>query len=69
MFTLTNNTDKDFNVTAFFPDTVRKAAMTQYGNEKKPGDPLQHLVYNETSLYLISIKQNDQAYKKYSAVL
>jgi len=42
--------------TAFFPNTVRKAAMTQYGNEQQAGDPLQHLKYTTVSPYLLPFK-------------
>lgn len=42
--------------TAFFPNTVRKSAMTEYGTEEKSGDPLQHLIYTQTSPYLLPLK-------------
>ncbi len=42
--------------TAFFPQEIRKAAMTQYGNENKPGDPLQHLNFNKVSPFLLRIR-------------
>ena len=42
--------------TAFFPNTVRRAAMTQYGNEQNAGDPLQHLAYTQASPYLIPLE-------------
>lgn len=42
--------------TAFFPDIVRKFAMTEYGTEHKDGDPLQHLNYSTVSPYLLPIK-------------
>lgn len=42
---------------AFFPDTIRKAAMTSYGNAEIPGDPLKKLVYNQVSPYIIPIKK------------
>jgi oxalate decarboxylase len=42
--------------TAFFPNVVRKAAMTQYANESKSSDPLQHLTYTQSSPYLLPIK-------------
>lgn len=38
---------------SFFPDTVRKAAMTEYGNEHYKDDPLKHLVYTTVSPYLL----------------
>jgi oxalate decarboxylase/phosphoglucose isomerase-like protein (cupin superfamily) len=74
LHTFINNSDKDFNITAFFtkadpqpevslsvataffPNMVRKAAMTQYGTETKAGDPLQHLLYNEVNPYLVPVK-------------
>jgi oxalate decarboxylase/phosphoglucose isomerase-like protein (cupin superfamily) len=40
---------------AFFPNEVRKAAMTQYGTEHKSGDPLAHLNYKTVSPYLLPI--------------
>lgn len=39
--------------TAFFPDAVRKAALTAYGTENKIGDPLRDLKFTETSPYLL----------------
>jgi oxalate decarboxylase/phosphoglucose isomerase-like protein (cupin superfamily) len=42
--------------TAFFPDLMRKAAMTEYANEKKSGDPLKELTYNTVSPYLVPIR-------------
>jgi oxalate decarboxylase len=41
--------------TAFFPNVIRKAAMTQFGLENKAGDPLKNLNYQKASPYLISI--------------
>ncbi len=41
--------------TAFFPDTVRKAAMTTYGTLNKSGDPLKELKYTDASPYLLRI--------------
>ncbi|HEX4044887.1 MAG TPA: cupin domain-containing protein [Gammaproteobacteria bacterium] len=43
--------------TGFFPNTVRKAAMTQYGAENKVGDPLKELRLNKVSPYLLRIKR------------
>lgn len=43
--------------TAFFPNELRKAAMTRFGNEKKSGDPLAHLNYHTVSPYLLPIKE------------
>ncbi len=42
--------------TAFFPNAVRKAAMTQYANVNIPGDPLQHLTYTKASPYLLPLQ-------------
>lgn len=42
--------------TAFFPNFIRQAAMTQYGGENREGDPLQHLNYTKVSPYLLRIK-------------
>jgi hypothetical protein len=41
---------------AFFPNTVRKAAMTQYGNENKAGDPLSDLKLTGVSPYLLHVQ-------------
>lgn len=43
--------------TAFFPNIIRKAAMTQFGLERKSGDPLKNLNYESATPYLISIKK------------
>jgi len=43
--------------TAFFPDSIRKSAMTEYGNENKSGDPLKDLKYNTVSPYLLKIEK------------
>lgn len=42
--------------TTFFPHSVRKAAMTEYGVESQSGDPLKKLNYAETSPYLLKIE-------------
>lgn len=42
---------------AFFPNIVRKAAMTQYGNVIQKGDPLKHLKHTTVSPYLLPIKK------------
>lgn len=44
--------------TAFFPERVRDAALTQYGNENKPGHPLKDLKYNLRTPYLLPINKN-----------
>jgi oxalate decarboxylase/phosphoglucose isomerase-like protein (cupin superfamily) len=41
--------------TAFFPESILKSAMTEYGNENKPGDPFQDLKYKTVSPYLLKI--------------
>ncbi len=41
--------------TAFFPNAIRKAAMTTYGTQHKDGDPLANLTYTEVSPYLVPI--------------
>lgn len=41
--------------TAFFPNEVRCAAMTQFGLEDKAGDPLKHLKNTTVSPYLLPI--------------
>lgn len=41
--------------TAFFPNTVRKAAMTQFVSEHKPGDPLRDMNYKDVSPYLLKV--------------
>lgn len=42
--------------TAFFPDAVRKAALTQFAGENKSSDPLKSLTYNKVSPYLLRLK-------------
>jgi oxalate decarboxylase len=41
--------------TAFFPNRVRRDAMTKYGNNQILGDPLRNLQYSADSPYLIRI--------------
>lgn len=43
--------------TAFFPDTVRKAAMTEYGNTRNSGNPLQYLKNTTVTPYLLAVKK------------
>lgn len=43
--------------TSFFPNEVRKAAMTQYGTVNQAGDPLKYLHYTTVSPYLLPIKK------------
>lgn len=43
--------------TAFFPNQIRKAAMTQFALENKSGDPLKDLNYKEVSPYLIPVRK------------
>lgn len=43
--------------TSFFPDTVRRAAMTEYGSVRTSGDPLKHLIYTTVSPYLLPFKK------------
>lgn len=45
--------------TAFFPHTVSNAAMTEYANEQKPGEPLKDLKYTTVSPYLLRLPRND----------
>jgi len=40
---------------SFFPNEIRRAAMTEYGTERKSGDPLKHLKYTSVSPYLLPI--------------
>lgn len=42
---------------AFFPDNIRRDAMTKFGLENKSGDPLKNLIYREVNPYLISIEK------------
>lgn len=42
---------------AFFPNVIRKAAMTEYGTENKSGDPLTNMKYTSVSPYLLKIKE------------
>lgn len=42
--------------TGFFPNSVRKAALTEFATENKSSDPLQHLIYDKVSPYLIKVK-------------
>jgi len=53
--------------TAFFPNSIRKAAMTQYGNENKPGDPLRQLEYSTVTPYLLHTSTLEQTMKVRSA--
>lgn len=39
--------------TAFFPNNVRRDALTRYGTEELGGDPLSNLIHHEVSPYLI----------------
>lgn len=41
--------------TSFFPDSVRREAMTQYGDRNDQGNPLHALRYTSVTPYLISI--------------
>lgn len=41
--------------TSFFPNVIRKAAITTYGNEHKSGDPLKNLKYTTVSPYLLRL--------------
>jgi len=41
--------------TSFFPNRIRKSAMTQYGTENKSGDPLKELNFTEVSPYLVPL--------------
>jgi len=41
--------------TAFFPNTVRQAAMNQYGQKRGEGDPLKHLNHKTVSPYLLRV--------------
>lgn len=43
--------------TGFFPNVIRKAALTQYANENKSGDPLKNLLNTTVSPYLLRIKK------------
>lgn len=42
--------------TSFFPNNIRRSAMTQYGTEHKSGDPFKHMNYTTVSPYLIKVK-------------
>lgn len=39
--------------TSFFPNSIRKQALTEYGNEKKSGDPLKQMNFSTVSPYLL----------------
>lgn len=41
--------------TAFFPNTIRQAALTQYGNEQQTQDPLKDLKLTTVSPYLLKL--------------
>lgn len=43
--------------TSFFPDSIRKEAMTEYGDQHKIGDPLKRLKYTGTSPYLLRVNR------------
>lgn len=42
--------------TALFPNSVRKAALTEYGEVRQSSDPLHHLNYTQASPYLLKCK-------------
>ncbi len=46
--------------TAFFPKEISNAALTQYGNEHKSGNPLRDLKFTEENPYLLKIADNKQ---------
>jgi oxalate decarboxylase len=41
--------------TAFFPNAIRKSALTQYGETKEDADPLKYIKNTEVSPYLLRI--------------
>ncbi len=43
--------------TSFFPNNIRRAAMTEYGSEQLSGDPLKNLQYTTVSPYLLPINK------------
>ena len=42
--------------TSFFPESIRKQAMMQYGGRDDKGDPLKYLNYTSVTPYLIKVK-------------
>ena len=44
--------------TGFFPDSIRRQAMTEYGDERKSGDPLKDLIHTGINPYLLKIKND-----------
>lgn len=49
--------------TGFFPNAVRRAAMVEYGNEHKKGDPLKDLKHTTVTPYLIRVTKSYTASK------
>jgi hypothetical protein len=49
--------------TSFFPDSIRKSAMTEYGTVQKSGDPLTVLNFKKASPYLLKIPTKGSAVK------
>ena len=50
--------------TAFFPNEVRKAALTVFGNEHRVGDPLPSLKHKEASPYLLRVAKRKPTQRK-----
>lgn len=46
--------------TAFFPNSIRIKAMTEFGNEHKSGDPLKELKFTTVSPYLLKLENNKE---------
>jgi oxalate decarboxylase len=49
---------------AFFPESIRNAALTQYGSQQLTGSPLSHLKFNTSSPYLLPINRGDKKAEK-----
>ncbi len=44
--------------TSFFPESLRREAMTHYGNRRDQGDPLKDLRFGSATPYLVSVSLN-----------
>jgi oxalate decarboxylase/phosphoglucose isomerase-like protein (cupin superfamily) len=43
--------------TSFFPNNIRRFAMTQFSSENKSGDPFKNMNYTDQSPYLVRVKK------------
>lgn len=54
--------------TGFFPNAVRRAAMVEYGNEHKKGDPLKDLKHTTVTPYLIRVAKTQVGHKNANVI-